>query len=132
MGKGAGATARIARHKATNALYCLKTIKRRTIEANLDKFITSFKIQMYLDHPNVAKVYGLIVCKQEVHLVMEYCVEGDLASSLYEFRQPKKSKEVLRGITRGLKYLHDRRIHHRDLKLENVLINCGVPKITDF
>ena len=28
--------------------------------------------------------------------------------------------------------MHLSRIHHRDIKLENILLNCGVPKITDF
>lgn len=36
----------------------------------MDSFIRSLKIQMFLHHPNVAKVYGLIVEKNYVHLVM--------------------------------------------------------------
>ncbi len=35
-------------------------------------------------------------------------------------------------IAQGLNYIHDVRVQHRDMKLENILMTFGVPKITDF
>jgi serine/threonine protein kinase len=40
---------------------------------------------------------------------------------------------LFKQIIQGLAYIHDRGIVHRDLKLENILIdNEGVVKIADF
>jgi serine/threonine protein kinase len=47
-------------------------------------------------------------------------------------KEPKNLKGILNKIAQGLHHLHLSRIQHRDLKLENILLNCGVPKITDF
>ena len=39
----------------------------------MEKFIRALKIQMYLSHPNICQVYGLIIEKEKVHMIMEYC-----------------------------------------------------------
>lgn len=48
----------------------------------MESFIRSLKIQMFLDHPNIAKVYGLIVEEKHVHLIMEYCADGDMKMNI--------------------------------------------------
>lgn len=61
LGKGAQAKVRMAVHKLTRTIYSLKTIKKQSVEMKMDAFIRSLKIQMCLNHPNIAKVYGIIV-----------------------------------------------------------------------
>ena len=72
----------MALHKQTGCVFCLRIIPLKKVEENLGKFINALKIQMYLNHPNIAKVYGLIVEKDKVYMIMEYCPDGNLADNL--------------------------------------------------
>ena len=36
------------------------------------------KIQMYLNHPNIVKLYGFFCDEENIYLIMEYCSEGHL------------------------------------------------------
>lgn len=51
----------------------------------MESFIRSLKIQMFLDHPNIAKVYGIIIEEKHVHLIMEYCADGDMKMNIRQF-----------------------------------------------
>lgn len=53
----------------------------------MEIFIRAMKIQFFLNHPNIAKIYGLIVEEKYVHLILEYCADGDLASNRNEFEK---------------------------------------------
>ena len=70
LGRGAQAKVRLGVHKLTRSIYSIKTIPREKVEKNLECFIRSMKIQMCLNHPNIAKVYGIIVESKDVHVVM--------------------------------------------------------------
>ena len=123
----------MATHKLTGGLFCMRTISRKRVEEKLNKFIEALKIQMYLNHPNIAKVFGVIVEEDKVHMVMEYCEEGDLKAntSLFEGDVPG-TKGLLLNLAKAVEYMHMQQIQHRDLKLENVLMSFGQPKIADF
>lgn len=66
---------------------------------------------------------------------MEICTGGDM---LHYVRKRRKLDETIgryffRQIMQGLGYLHARKICHRDIKLENILIsNTGEVKLCDF
>ena len=66
---------------------------------------------------------------------MEYC-EQDLASLLDNMNSPFSESQVkciMLQVFRGLKYLHDNFIVHRDLKVSNLLLtDKGCVKIADF
>lgn len=82
-------------------------------------------------------VSGIAVGKslENVFLVMEYC-EQDLASLLDNMNSPFSESQVkciMLQVFRGLKYLHDNFIVHRDLKVSNLLLtDKGCVKIADF
>ena len=49
---------------------------------------------------------------------------------------PKDKRQLFKGVTEGLRYLHRQSIAHRDLKLENILVGSEggslSVKISDF
>lgn len=87
---------------------------------------------MFVDHPNIAKTYGIVVEKNKVYVFMQLCMDGDLKQNFKQIKAEKKQKECLRGVIKGVSYLHNNAIQHRDLKLENILICMNFIKITDF
>lgn len=70
LGKGAESKVKFAVHKKTGFLVSIKSISRQKIENKMDVFIRSIKIQMYLNHPNIAKIYGIVVDEKYVHLII--------------------------------------------------------------
>jgi len=85
--------------------------------------------------PFVVKLYYAFQSEENVYLVMEYLVGGDLASLLKnfgEFEEPM-IKVYIAEIVLALEYLHRIGIIHRDLKPDNILIaDNGHLKLTDF
>jgi aurora kinase len=75
-------------HKKTGMLVGIKEIKKESLKHMLDQFIQELKIQSYLDHPNIVKLYGYFAEKENFYLVMEYMEEGSLFSFI------KKSKKL--------------------------------------
>ncbi|TMW61923.1 hypothetical protein Poli38472_010986 [Pythium oligandrum] len=72
-----------------------------------------------------------------IGIVMEYCNQGDLFHRLDGMPEnrldEREALRVLRQIADGLDFLHQVvGIAHRDLSLENVLVQDGICKITDF
>ncbi|OHT05798.1 Serine/threonine-protein kinase PLK1 [Tritrichomonas foetus] len=99
------------------------------------KHKTEVAIQMSLDHPNIVKAIDFFQDQFFTYLVLELCPGGSLKSlirkrgSLTEYETIKFLGDILNGLC----YLHDNRIIHRDLKLENFLIDRnGNLKIADF
>ena len=91
-------------------------------------------------HPNIVPVLDADVYGGQVVIASEYITGGSLhewmtlrakagdskASSLEE------AVTVANGILAGLDYLHRAGLTHRDLKPENVLLQDGIPRLTDF
>jgi len=87
-----------------------------------------------LQHPNLLAVHDFGEIDGHLFLIAEYVHGKPLSRSL---RSGKVDAEVavgiLKGICRGLHYLHDHGVVHRDLKPSNVLLTPDAePKIGDF
>ena len=83
-----------------------------------------------INHPNIIKFYFLMKKPDFTYLGIEYCNGGSLMNNLYEYinkyNKPFSEKlvqKLMKQILLGVKYLHDRGIIHRDLKLNNILIH---------
>jgi serine/threonine protein kinase len=81
-----------------------------------------------LHHKNVVAMHTKYETDDEVHLVMEYCSGGSLASHLEKFSKKggkitmAKVWSLFKQVADGLHYLHQRNICHRDIKLENCVV----------
>jgi len=89
-----------------------------------------------LNHINIVRMREFVAVPPRIYLVFEY-LDHDLKACLdTKFRggmPPPLVKSCLLQILRGLAFCHARRILHRDLKPQNVLIdNAGFVKLADF
>lgn len=65
---------------------------------------------------------------------MEFCEKNSLQNITRRKKQSENAvKPIIYQILKGLEYIHSKKMIHRDLKLENILIDKNeVVKITDF
>uniref|UniRef100_A0AC34G8K1 Protein kinase domain-containing protein n=1 Tax=Panagrolaimus sp. ES5 TaxID=591445 RepID=A0AC34G8K1_9BILA len=91
-----------------------------------------------LSHENIVKYRGVIISDNCVNIFMEYMTAGSLYDEInkkgFGALSPKGTVETTRQILRGLEYLHDLEIVHRDIKSANILRHAYpvVFKIGDF
>lgn len=73
-----------------------------------NQLINEIKIQSYLDHPNVVKLYAFFADQEYIYLVMELCTSGHL----YDFVKNKNvlkeddCKIIVKQLCQGVDYLH--------------------------
>lgn len=128
LGKGSSALVKLAKHKKKNLRVVLKTYdKYKLIEGHLKKaLMKEVEILKSISHPNIVKLYDVIEDDRSIHLVMEYVNGGSLQQNL-RLKSKKlevtECKRVFKQIVDAVKYIHSKNIFHRDIKLENILLD---------
>ncbi|KAI4364404.1 hypothetical protein MLD38_020500 [Melastoma candidum] len=93
-----------------------------------------------LHHPNIVKILGYCISRNERLLVYEFIERGSLDQWLYDGRDKSALDwdtrvRIVKGVGCGLAYMHSlpTPIIHRDIKASNVLLDGGfAPHIADF
>lgn len=104
-----------------------------------EEFVAKFRKEALsaasLSHPNIVGIYDVGSGKDIQYIVMEY-VEGKTLKQVIDEQGPFDSKTVLElgvQMVSALKHAHQKKIIHRDIKPQNILMtNDGVLKVTDF
>ena len=141
LGSGATSTVRIAINKTTKEKFALKTIELHRLPPSVvQSLYEEVNIMRALDHPNIIKIIETFVDFKRLYIIMECCTGGELFDKLYD--QPgakfteKKALELAIKMCSALNYLHQNKIIHRDLKLENFIFTTkeddGEVKLIDF
>ncbi|XP_050534658.1 probable serine/threonine-protein kinase MARK-A isoform X2 [Daktulosphaira vitifoliae] len=137
LGEGSCGKVQLGICKETEQLVAIKTIRKRKIEteADLIRIRREIQIMSSVRHPNIIHIYEVFENREKIVLVMEYAAGGEL----YDFLSEKKvlteeeARRIFRQIAIAIFYCHKHNICHRDLKLENILLDeQGNAKIADF
>ena len=79
-----------------------------------------------LKHPNIIRLVDLLQSSNHYYIIIEYCNGGTLSDCIRKYGRPLPIEVVqyfMRQIVNGVKYIHSKRIIHRDLKSDNILLN---------
>lgn len=131
---------RLGLHKDLNKKIAVKIYEKiKLIEPNRKKSVKrEIKIMEKLDHPNIAKLYEAFESSKQVFLIMEYVNGGSLHGYLKmkpNRQMPElEAKFLWRQVVQAIYYCHQRNVTHRDIKLENILLDetKTVAKLIDF
>ncbi|KAF8665052.1 hypothetical protein AX16_000664 [Volvariella volvacea WC 439] len=173
IGKGSFATVYRGYHEESRQRVAIKTVKRDNLSAKLfDNLQSEIQILKSLSHRHITKLIDIVRGDRHIYLIMEYCAGGDLTNyikkrgrvegleykpsptaPLQYFPHPRTGglaeivvRSFLRQLARALKFLRNRKLMHRDIKPQNLLLNpasaedlerghpLGIPilKVADF
>ncbi|XP_011494248.1 PREDICTED: serine/threonine-protein kinase MARK2-like isoform X11 [Ceratosolen solmsi marchali] len=136
IGKGNFAKVKLAKHTPTGKEVAIKIIDKTQLNpVSLQKLFREVRIMKMLDHPNIVKLFQVIETDKTLYLVMEYASGGEVFDYLvlHGRMKEKEARAKFRQIVSAVQYCHQKKIIHRDLKAENLLLDSEMNiKIADF
>ncbi|XP_026216484.1 serine/threonine-protein kinase MARK1 [Anabas testudineus] len=136
IGKGNFAKVKLARHTLTGREVAIKIIDKTQLNpTSLQKLFREVSVMKILNHPNIVKLFEVIETEKTLYLVMEYASGGEVFDYLVAHgrMKEKEARAKFRQIVSAVEYCHQKRIVHRDLKAENLLLDSDMNiKIADF
>jgi serine/threonine protein kinase len=141
VGGGAGGIVKAGTYGATKvAIKHIPTIiyANEANEVN-SMFVRECQILSGLHHPQIATFFGFSYTTDHFMLVQEFCGGGDLRGAFKNspVTARKNAHRYVAEIASAMKHLHQKKVVHRDMKPENVLlssddINVAACKVCDF
>ena len=138
IGQGAFGKVNIGLNILSGRVVAIKSFNKEKLELNsenMKKIMYETNLMQKLNHPNITKILETFEDQKYFLIVMEYINGGNLFSFIKKRRKlsEKISKFLFKQIILGIKYIHSNNIVHRDIKLENILIDLNNRvKICDF
>ena len=137
IGVGSSAKVKLGEHKVTKAKVAIKSMKKSKIEKNpsfLKKMQREVSLMRIFDHPHLLKLFDVLETDTHLYLVLEYAKNGELFDYISQGEiSVHDALKFFRQIIYGLDFLHSHSLCHRDMKLENILLDeYDNVKIADF
>lgn len=142
IGKGAFASVYQLATKRDGQLFAAKELEKRKFIKNgiLDrKLENEMQIMQSISHPSIVQYCEHKDIQNHLYIIMEFVACGDLQQHLTEYGPLSEymAKQMATQVFDALHYLHNKRITHRDIKPDNILIaslddDNFVIKLSDF
>ncbi|KAJ3319669.1 Protein kinase [Boothiomyces sp. JEL0866] len=133
IGQGASGSVYVARENRTRQLVAVKQMVLSS-QPKKDSLVTEISVMKGSNHPNIVNFLNAFLVRDDLWVVMEL-MEGGKLTDIIEIISLSEAEiaTVCNETVKGLKYLHDRNLIHRDIKSDNILLSKrGYIKITDF
>lgn len=116
----------------------IKLIRRDSLSPHpnrLSKIHREISILRTLSHPNIVRLHEMVETERHIGIILEYASGGELFDFIlnHRFLKDPPACRLFAQLVSGVGYLHKKGIVHRDLKLENLLLDRNRNIIiTDF
>ena len=137
LGKGSYGEVYLSLNQNAKKLFATKKVKRKKTDDEMTKYFKNeINILRILNHPNIVKLEEIKMDENNYYIVMEYINGGELSDYLNKYKEKYHAKAfpeeivqyLMKQIIDALIYIHDLNIIHRDLKLENIMVNFDSEK----
>ena len=140
---GRGAFGKVNKCRYQNDEYAIKILEPNSGNEDRLKLIKEIDMMMKMKDKNTLNCKGYDIDCKKVFIIMDLCKGGsvyDLIHSEKRELSEKQKQEIILQTARGLQYLHSKKIIHRDIKSQNILLKEKVLdessvieiKISDF
>ncbi len=132
IGKGSFGTVYLSKKDGKSGYFATKQIERSMADkpGYYKYFENELRILKDLHHPNIVHLEDVKKDDKYYYIVMEFVNGGSLTDCLkkYQMKYGKSFPEeivqyLMRQIVDAIKFIHKRNIIHRDLKLDNIMVN---------
>ncbi|KAK8184559.1 hypothetical protein BC567DRAFT_240951 [Phyllosticta citribraziliensis] len=138
LGEGEFGKVKMGWKKDGGVQVAIKLIRREVLGSNpsrLPKIYREISILRGLQHPNIVRLHEMVETERHIGIILEYASGGELFDYILNHRYLKdnSARRLFAQLVSGVGYLHKKGIVHRDLKLENLLLDRNKNIIiTDF
>jgi protein-serine/threonine kinase len=138
LGEGEFGKVKLGWKKDGSSQVAIKLIRRESVASNptrLPKIYREISILRDLAHPNIVRLHEMVETERHIGIILEYASGGELFDYILNHRYLKDpaARRLFAQLVSGVGYLHKKGIVHRDLKLENLLLDQNRNIIiTDF
>jgi eukaryotic-like serine/threonine-protein kinase len=137
LGRGGFGVVFRARRLADGVPVAIKVLLPRVAvkPIEVEKFLREMSVTAQLRHENIVKLFDQGHCEGIPWFIMEYCEGGSLWDFIMKHggKVPlETARPIMLAALEGLAHAHQQGIVHRDLKPQNILLDRGIARISDF
>ena len=141
LGSGTFGVVYLSKKDGRSEYFATKVLRRDMMDMpDKKKYLQNeIEILQELKHPNICKLEEVKVTQKYYLLVMEYVNGGSLSKCLDQYKEKYKVssfpevivQRIMRQVINAFKYIHSKNIMHRDITLENIMVNYTNQKDKD-
>ena len=125
LGHGQYGRVYFAEDKFLNKKFALKTIEKKMLNKNYSQLKYEIEIHVRLKHKNIIEMYAYFYDENFIYILFEYARFGSLFDVLKNQNKlitKEKIFQIIYQISKALLHLKQKKIVHKDIKLENILV----------
>lgn len=137
IGEGTFAKVRLAKNMESGDHVAIKILEKAKVQKNglVEQIRREICTMKLIQHPNVVRLHEVMGSKARIFIVLEYVTGGELHDIIADQGSLKEdeARKYFQQLINAIDYCHSRSVYHRDLKIENLLLDTGGNlKVSDF